>query len=85
MFLDAFQGQLYPIIAIIVLSFIVGVGTWVIKLFGGGKKSNKEVPLVCNGHRLVHSGIRVRAFCPFTSLQIHTRETVETLCPWRQF
>ena len=43
MFLDAFQSQLYPIVAIIVLSFIVGAGTWILRLFGGARKSNKEV------------------------------------------
>ena len=48
MFLDAFQSQLYPIVAIIVLSFIVGAGTWILRLFGGARKSNKEVSFFSN-------------------------------------
>lgn len=41
-FLDSFREQLYPILAIIALSFFVGIGSWISKLIGG-KKMEKEV------------------------------------------
>lgn len=40
--MDSFREQLYPILAILALSFFVGVGGWISKLFGG-KKMEKEV------------------------------------------
>jgi len=41
-FLDAFGGQLYPIIAIVGLSFFIGIGSWFMRIFGKGK-IGKEV------------------------------------------
>ena len=41
-FLDSFRDQLYPILAILALSFFVGIGSWISRLFGS-KKLEKEV------------------------------------------
>lgn len=42
--MDSFREQLYPIIAILALSFFVGIGSWITKLFGS-KKMEKQVGL----------------------------------------
>ena len=41
-FLDAFQGQLMPIIAIVLLRIVVTVGTWMLGIFGR-RTTNKQV------------------------------------------
>lgn len=50
-FLDSFREQLYPIVAILALSFFVGIGSWITKLLGG-RKMEKEVPTYFLQHAL---------------------------------
>ena len=58
-FLDAFQGQLLPIIAIVLLRIVVTVGTWMLGIFGR-RTTNKQVrdpdPVATLG-RHAHQGL----------------------------